>query len=84
MYVNRRKSEMGERNQSANHSVNVVGQLKTELMNTAKVCVCVFFFLFILPCAIQAKIVCQSFVAINNISGPSGMYYSRVFNPTKV
>ncbi|CAN0286617.1 unnamed protein product, partial [Hapterophycus canaliculatus] len=36
-YVNRRKQEMGERNQAANHSVNVVGQLKTELINTAKV-----------------------------------------------
>lgn len=67
MYVNRRKAEMGERNQSANHSVNVVGQLKTELMNTAKVCVC--FFLFILQRAIQAKIVYQSIVAINSISG---------------
>lgn len=37
MYVNRRKKEMGERNQAASHSVNVVGQLKTELINTAKV-----------------------------------------------
>lgn len=36
-YVDRRKREMGERNQAANHSVNVVGQLKTELVNTAKV-----------------------------------------------
>ncbi|CAN0113422.1 unnamed protein product, partial [Laminaria digitata] len=36
MYVNRRKKEMGERNQAASHSVNVVGQLKTELINTAK------------------------------------------------
>ncbi len=36
-YVDRRKKEMGERNQAANHSVNVVGQLKTELVNTAKV-----------------------------------------------
>eukprot|EP00904_Undaria_pinnatifida_P008386 jgi/Undpi1/4678/HiC_scaffold_18.g08032.m1 len=36
MYVNRRKKEMGERNQEASHSVNVVGQLKTELINTAK------------------------------------------------
>ncbi|CAM9744411.1 unnamed protein product [Scytosiphon promiscuus] len=35
-YVNRRKKEMGDRNQAANHSVNVVGQLKTELINTAK------------------------------------------------
>ncbi|CAN0352018.1 unnamed protein product, partial [Ectocarpus sp. 12 AP-2014] len=35
-YVNRRKQEMGDRNQAANHSVNVVGQLKTELINTAK------------------------------------------------
>eukprot|EP00752_Nemacystus_decipiens_P003584 g3303.t1 len=35
-YVDRRKKEMGERNQAANHSVNVVGQLKTELVNTAK------------------------------------------------
>ncbi|CBN79451.1 Soluble NSF Attachment Protein (SNAP) Receptor (SNARE) [Ectocarpus siliculosus] len=35
-YVNRRKQEMGDRNQAANHSVNVVGQLKMELINTAK------------------------------------------------
>lgn len=37
MYVDRRKAEMGERNQAASHSVNVVGQLKSELISTAKV-----------------------------------------------
>lgn len=36
-YVDRKKAEKGERNQAANHSVHVVGQLKSELMNTARV-----------------------------------------------
>ncbi|CAM9761178.1 unnamed protein product, partial [Choristocarpus tenellus] len=34
-YVEHQKSQLGEKNQSTSHSVNVVGQLKTELMNTA-------------------------------------------------
>ncbi|CAM9556312.1 unnamed protein product, partial [Discosporangium mesarthrocarpum] len=35
MYVDRQKSQLGDKNQSTSHSVNVVGQLKSELMNTA-------------------------------------------------
>lgn len=35
--MDRRKAEKGERNQAASHSIHVVGQLKTELMDTARV-----------------------------------------------
>lgn len=35
-YVDNKKRQLGERNQLTNHNVNVVSQLKTELMNATK------------------------------------------------
>ncbi|CAM9186849.1 unnamed protein product [Chrysoparadoxa australica] len=35
-YVDSKRKSSGKKNQAASHSVNVVGQLKTELMNTTK------------------------------------------------